>query len=104
LVDQWISRFGFPRQILTDQGPYFEADLFSDLCRLLQVDKVRTSPYKPSTNGVIERFHPALNAMLGKAIAEHQRDWELHVLLVMTAYRLSRHESTGFTPNFVFLG
>lgn len=42
--------------------------------------------------------------MLGKAIAEHQRDWELHVLLVMTAYRLSRHESTGFTPNFLFLG
>lgn len=104
LVDNWISRYGCPRQILTDQGPCFEAALFRDLCRLLQIDKVRTSPYKPSTNGTIERLHRTLNSMIGKVLSNNQHDWNLHVPWVMSAYRASRHESTGFTPNRLFLG
>ena len=44
LMDQWTPRYGCPKQILTDQGPCFEAALFRDLCRVLQIDKVRTSP------------------------------------------------------------
>lgn len=104
LLDQWISRYGCPKQILTDQGPCFEAALFRDLCRLLQIDKVRTSPYKPSTNGAIERFHRTLNALLGKSVAQNQKDWSNHVPWVMMAYRASRHEGTGFSPNRLFLG
>jgi transposase InsO family protein len=103
LMDQWIARFGCPLQILTDQGSCFEAALFQDLCRLLQIDKVRTSPYKPSTNGMIERFHRTLNSMIGKVIAENQRDWPTHIPTIMAAYRASKHESTGFTPNKLFL-
>lgn len=103
LVDQWIARFGCPLQILSDQGPCFEAALFQDLCRLLQIDKIRTSPYKPSTNGMIERFHRTLNAMIGKAVAENQRDWDERLPSIMAAYRASIHESTGFTPNKLFL-
>src|SRR6218665_457805 len=104
LVSQWISRYGCPRQLITDQGPCFEAALFRDLCRFLQIDRVRTSPYKPSTNGTIERFHRTLNTLLGKVVAQNQRDWPLHVPWVLAAYRASRHESTGFTPNRLFLG
>src|SRR6218665_131741 len=73
LVDQWISSYGCPKQLLTDQGPCFEAALFRDLCRLLQIDRVRTSPYKPSTNGTIERFHRTLNSMLGRVVAQNQK-------------------------------
>ena len=103
LVDQWISRYGCPLQILTDQGPCFEATLFKDLCRLLGIDKVRTSPYKPSTNGLIERFHRTLNTMIAKVVAQNQRNWTEHLPLVMAAYRASIHQSTGFTPNKLFL-
>src|SRR6218665_1556158 len=104
LVDQWISRYGCPKQLLTDQGPCFEAALFRDLCRLLQIDRVRTSPYKPSTNGTIERFHRTLNSMVGRVVAQNQKDWSNHVPWVLMAYRASRHEGTGFTPNRLFLG
>src|SRR6218665_637613 len=37
LVDQWISRYGCPLQILTDQGPCLESALFADLCKMLDV-------------------------------------------------------------------
>jgi transposase InsO family protein len=103
LTKEFFSRFGCPRQILTDQGPNFESKLFQDLCRRLDIDKVRTSPYRPSTNGVVERFHRTLNSMLTKVVSDNHRDWDLHLPFVLTAYRASESESTGYTPNRLFL-
>src|SRR6218665_3272098 len=103
LVDNWISRYGCPLQILTDQGPCFEAALFKDLCRLLGVTKIRTSAYKASTNGLLERFHRTLNSMLAKFISETQKNWDQQLPLIMSAYRASQHSSTGYTPNRLFL-
>src|SRR5664279_236527 len=70
----------------------------------MEIDKLRTTPYKPSTNGVVERFHRTLNSMLGKVVSDNQRDWDERLPLVLAAYRASPHSSTGFTPNRLFLG
>src|SRR6218665_2647702 len=103
LVDTWISRYGCPLQILTDQGACFEAALFKDLCRLLGVSRIRTSGYTPSTNGAIERFHWTLNSILAKFISENQKDWDIQLPVLMCAYRASQHTSTGYSPNKLFL-
>jgi len=42
--------------------------------------------------------------MLGKAVSESQRDWDERLPLVLAAYRATPHESTGLTPNKLFLG
>jgi hypothetical protein len=76
----------------------------SELCQELHIDKTRTSPYKASTNGAVERFHRTLNAMLGKVVSEKQRDWDEWLPLVMMAYRASPHTATGFTPNMLTFG
>ena len=104
LVEQVFVRFGVPLQILTDQGPNFESGLFQEVCRLLGIDKVRTSPYQPRTNGMIERWHRTLNSMLGKVVTEGQRDWHEKLPYVMAAYRATEHSRTGFSPNYLFLG
>ena len=104
LCDQFISRFGCPRQLLTDQGPCFESHLFQDLCRRLQIDKIRTSPYKASTNGMVERFHRTLNSMLGKVVSRRQKDWDTCLPGIMAAYRATPHSSTGYSPNLLFTG
>jgi len=70
----------------------------------MEIDKTRTKAYKPSTNGVVERFYRTLNSMLGKVVSESQRDWDDKLPSVMAAYRVSPHSSTGFTPNRLFLG
>jgi len=54
LVERVFAYFGTPLQILTDQGSNFQSELFVELLKRLKVDQVRTSPYKPSTNGLIE--------------------------------------------------
>ena len=104
LLENVICLVGAPDRILTDQGPNFESQLFQELCKSLGVEKIRTSPYEASTNGITERFHLTLNAMLAKCVQENQRDWDRWVQPVMAAYRATRHSSTSMTPNFVIFG
>jgi transposase InsO family protein len=61
-------RFGMPLRLLSDQGAEFQGGLLSELCRQMKIEKIRRSPYKPSTNGMLERFHRTLNSMLAKVI------------------------------------
>ena len=104
LTDQVFSRIGVPLQILSDRGAEFESSLVAELCKTLEVDKIRTTAYKPSTNGGVERFHRTLNSMLAKVVEYSQRDWSARLPHVMAAYRASRHEATGYSPNFLVFG
>jgi len=44
---------GVPLRLLSDKGPEFESFLFQDLCQWMGIDKVRTSPHRPSTIGMV---------------------------------------------------
>ena len=103
LVEQVFCRFGSPVSLLSDQGKEVDGSIMKQVCRMLGIDKLRTTPYKPSTNQV-ERLHRSINAILGKTVASHQKDWDTRLSFAMRAYRASRHESTGYTPNMLTLG
>jgi transposase InsO family protein len=104
LLDHIFSRFDMPVRCLSDQRAEFESVLFTQLCQLMGINKLRTTPYKPSTNAVVERFHRTLNSMLAKVVSDNQRDWCEHLPSVMAAYRASAHESTQFSPNRLMFG
>ena len=101
LLNRLFSRFGMPEKLLSDQGPEYESELVAEWCKALGIRKIRTSPYRPTINGMLERFHRTLNQMIGKVVSEGQRDWDQYV---MAAYRASEHVVTGFSPNFLMLG
>jgi len=104
LFENVFLKFGSPLRILSDQGPEFESKLFHRLCELMQIDKIRTSPYHASGNGMLERYHRCLNTLLAKVVSKNQRDWPDHLNTVVAAYRATVHEATGMTPNRAFLG
>jgi len=101
LVDKIFTRIGLPLQLLSDQGKEFDSCLMHELCNRLEISKIRTSAYKPSTNGITERFHRTLNNMMGRVVSEHQRDWCKRLPFIMAAYRAAQHESTGYSPNYL---
>lgn len=42
--------------------------------------------------------------MLGRVVSDSQRDCDEVLPQVMAAYRSTRHDATGFSPNMLFLG
>ncbi|CAC5392819.1 unnamed protein product [Mytilus coruscus] len=98
LVNSFISIFGVPSQIHTDQGADFESQLFQELCKLIDIDKTRTTVMRPQSNGMAERFIRTLENMLSSFVSNHQKDWDKFVPILMMAYRSAEHESTGVSP------
>jgi transposase InsO family protein len=50
------------RRVLSDNGSAYRSRLWRDTCTDLGVTPKRTRPYRPQTNGKIERFHRTLSA------------------------------------------
>ena len=100
---EFILRLGFPVEIHTDQGRNFESELFKSVCKVLNVTKTRTTPYRPSSNGQVERFNRTLLKMMRCYVDSHQDTWDRYLPFLTSAYRSSVHTVTGFTPNQLML-
>jgi len=92
---EFVSRFGALRQLHTDQGCNFESRLFQEMCRILEIDKTSTTPLRPQSDSMVERFNRTLEAMLSKFVSENHKDWDKCLPLLMMAYHSSVLESTG---------
>lgn len=45
-----------------------------------------------------------MNAMLGKIVDVHQKDWPDHLKYIVLAYNSTVQDSTSFSPNFLMFG
>ena len=88
-----FSRTGIPLQLLTDQGAQFVGSLISKLCKDLNIEKIKTTPYDPECNGVVERMHGTLGAMLTKAASEGLDCWVAQVPFALFAPQTGIHTS-----------
>ncbi|KAL0155309.1 hypothetical protein M9458_049572, partial [Cirrhinus mrigala] len=64
-----FSRVGIPDEILTDQGTNFTSQLMRQFQQQLGIKSIRTSPYHPQTDGLVERHVQGPLDML-------KRSWE----------------------------
>jgi hypothetical protein len=106
LVEEVVCRFGVPHQLHSDQGRNFESNVFAEMCKVLGIEKTRTTPYNPKSDGFVERFNRTLIDMVSKMIApeRQQRDWDEKIPFALMAYRSSIQESTGESPTMMMLG
>ena len=103
-VGEFFARFGYPFEICTDQGPNFESRLFSAICDVLHIHKTRTTPYRPSANGQVERMNRCLMDAVRCFVNKSQKDWDVYLSQIAGALRSSVNRNTGFTPNKLMLG
>ena len=98
-VDHWISRYGAPETLTTDQGSQFESQLFKALLELIGCHRIRTTAYHPSSNGMIERWHRNLKA----AIMCHAKvNWTRSLSTVMLGLRSNVLDSGASPAEYVF--
>ena len=68
------------------------------MCQLFGIDKKRTTPYHPQTNGLCERFNGVLKLLLRMRVNQDLDDWDEQLPSALLAYRVSKQESTGVSP------
>ena len=104
LLERWICRSGCPYSIHTDRGTNFESQLFANILKKLEIDKMTITAFHPLSNSVIERMNRTLLNMLAKCIDGDQTNWSVKLPYVLMAYRSSVYESTHFTPHYLAFG
>lgn len=97
VYDGWISRFGCPLRLTTDQGRQFESNLFSKLMELLGIRKNRTTPYHPQCNGAVERWHRSLKAALTARLSDSATSWLDELSTVLLGLRAADRSDNGIS-------
>ena len=103
LDSRWIDEYGEPEQLHTDQGRNFESKLMAELCQIRNIEKTRTTPYHPSSDGQVERFNATVMTMIN-SLSSNFVDWDLKISKAVAAYNQTVHAATGFTPNRLWFG
>ena len=101
-VHEYISRFGVPEQITTDQGSQFESRLFQELSKFLGTKRIRTTPYHPQSNGMVERFHRQLKSSLRAVCSDNC--WSERIPLVLLGIRTTIKDDIGHSPSELLYG
>ncbi|GBM75402.1 Transposon Ty3-I Gag-Pol polyprotein, partial [Araneus ventricosus] len=104
LVRSWISGYGVPMILHSDQGTNFNSALFTELCKLLGILKTRTTSLHPESDGLVERFNRTILNHLSLFVSRNQTDWDTQLPLFLLAYRSAEHEVTGLTPAEMLFG
>ena len=104
IYNEFFSRFGMPRQLHSDQGKNIESKLIHEICLLANIDKSKTTPFHPRSDGQAERLNRTLLQMLRTTAADHVNNWPSYLPTVLSAYRMTVHSVTGITPNMAMLG
>lgn len=95
-VQEYVSRFGVPNEITTDQGTQFESRLFKELLEVLGSRRIRTSTYHPKANGLVERFHRVLKTAIKSS--GNSIHWVRELPMILLGIRTTIKEDLGFTP------
>lgn len=104
LYDNFITIYGFPQRLHSDQGPNFESKVIKELCKICNVEKSRTTCYHAMGNGACERMNRTLLKLLGTLENEQKGSWKKHLPTLVHYYNCTPHETTGYSPYKLMFG
>uniref|UniRef100_A0AAX7VQZ3 Gypsy retrotransposon integrase-like protein 1 n=1 Tax=Astatotilapia calliptera TaxID=8154 RepID=A0AAX7VQZ3_ASTCA len=103
LWENFIVHYGVPERLLSDQGPDFESKTINELCEIIGMKKIHTTPYHPRANPV-ERFNRTLLQMLGILNDNEKLHWKDYVKPLVHAYNCTKNDVTGYSPYVLMFG
>ncbi len=91
-----FTRAGVPEEILTDCGSNFISKTMQELYKLIGIKGIKTTPYHPQTDGMVERFNQTMKRMLKKSRGAWNGQWDKALPpYVLGEYRTIPNETTG---------
>eukprot|EP00253_Pinus_taeda_P003803 PITA_03803 len=98
LRENIFYKFGYPREIVTDQGIQFTSNLIEDLLAHHIIKHRTSTPYHSQANGQVEVTNRALEGILTKVVSSSRKDWADRLVEATWAYNTTRKTTTSFTP------
>ncbi|KAG1926960.1 hypothetical protein F2P79_024577 [Pimephales promelas] len=83
---------------LVDEEYIVKKGILYQVYKLLGIRAIKTTPYHPQTDGLVERFNQTLKSMLRKFVSKSGSDWDQWLPYLLFAYREVPQASTGFSP------
>ena len=93
-----ITFIGVPSELITDRGKNFLSD------EVHRIKHLKTSPYHPATNGLIERMHGMINHGISALCSTRVDRWDEYVDEVVFGNRVRTHAITKCSPFYLLFG
>jgi transposase InsO family protein len=104
LVDNVWKRTGFPKAIISDQGPQFAAQVTQELWRKLGIKQKLSTAFHPQTDRESERVNQEIEQYLRICGNFQQNDWASLLPIIEFAHNARPHRSTQKSPFKVWYG
>ena len=73
--------------------------------KLLNIERIYTSPYHPQTDGLLEKFHSTLGKNLSMYVTRDHQNWDLYTRAACYGYNTSVCiDSTQYSPFYLMFG
>lgn len=102
--DFYLSRFGAPRMLQSDNGSTFTSDLFKNLCVIWGINQKFSSAFMPRTQGLVERANKTILTRLRTLISKTQTEWDMYLQNVTFAMNSAPAFATGHSAFLLAMG
>jgi hypothetical protein len=101
IIDEFIPRHSCPLHLLSDNGSEFCNEIVDEICKEMNVLRLRTSRYHPASNGKTERVHRVWGDMVAKQLDNDPGNWDTIIPSALMALRTSTSEASKHSPFFL---
>lgn len=103
-VNNFVLRYGLPKIVATDRGSEFMSETMTQVCKLLQIEKVNSTAYHHQSIGALENTHKHLAAFLRTQCDGHTETWSQWIPFWCFSYNTTVHTETKYTPYELVFG
>lgn len=106
IFTDFILKYGLMKNMLSDLGTEFKNAVMKEICNLLKVNQLFSTPYRHQTLGSIERNHRVFNEYLRAYINENKTNWDVNLSFFTYCYNTTPNVSLDlkFTPYELVFG
>ncbi|RWS23877.1 gag-pol fusion protein-like protein [Leptotrombidium deliense] len=104
LMQEIILKYSAFEVLISDNGVQFRSELFEQLNKLLGSKHRFTTPYKPSTAGLVERTNRFVMQLIKSYVQKDPLEWDIVLPYITHIYNISFHSALNTSPFYLTRG